>query len=259
VFPKRALTFEQGSAFVQALPTPAKEMVLLGLTTSMCRAELLALRWGRANLTTAATVADGENLPAHCIAIRENYYFKFGTVKTAARERLVGLPKVVVDALQNIKNESKWTEEQDLVFVNPLQRGVPLNSRNLERRVLKPVATALGIGFFSWHTARRTFSSLTAQLSSWSVADRMFSMGHSSAMMTQHYAVADLERRRIGAEDIARLLSAAPALAQGKPEGQGPIPEAQATIELEGRVQDEASEGSSTPIQHQNGSLEDAA
>jgi integrase len=98
VFPKRALTFEQGSALVQALSSPAKEMVLIGITTSMGRAELLGLRWGRVNLTEASIIADGDNLPPHCLAIRENFYFKFGTVKTASRDRLVALPKIVVEA-----------------------------------------------------------------------------------------------------------------------------------------------------------------
>jgi hypothetical protein len=39
----------------------------------------------------------------------------------------------VVEALQRIKDRSEWTEEQDSVFVNPQQRGVSLNCRNLER------------------------------------------------------------------------------------------------------------------------------
>jgi integrase len=251
VFPKRALTFEQGSALVQALPSPAKEMVLIGMTTSMGRAELLGLRWGRVNLTEKSIIADGDNLPPHCLAIRENFYF--GTVKTASRDRLVALPKVVVEALQGIKIQSEWTEEQDLVFVNPQQRGVPLNCRNLERRVLKPIAATLGIGFFSWHTARRTFSSLTSQLSSWSVADRMFSMGHSSAMMTQHYAVSDLQRRRVGVEDMARLL-APPA----SPTAEN-VPEGQVTTKLEGQAPEGPSDPASAPNQHQEGPLENVA
>jgi len=238
---------------VQALPSPAKEMVLIGMTTSMGRAELLGLRWGRVNLTDKSIIADGDSLPPHCLAIRENFYFKFGTVKTAARDRLVALPKVVIEALQGIKDQSEWTEEHDLVFVNPQQRGVPLNCRNLERRVLKPVATALGIGFFSWHTARRTFSSLTSQLSSWSVADRMFSMGHSSAMMTQHYAVSDLQRRRIGVEEMAQLL-APPA----SPEAKNAL-EGHATGELEGQPSEGPSGPVSAPTQHQEGPLENVA
>jgi hypothetical protein len=146
----------------------------------------------------------------------------------------------VVEALQGIKNQSEWTEEQDLVFVNPQQRGVPLNCRNLERRILKPIATELGIGFFSWHTARRTLSSLTSQLSS-SVADRMFSMGHSSAMMTQHYAVSDLQRRRVGVEEMARLL--APPVS---PTAEN-LPEGHVIIEQKVRLQ----RSLQNPLQHQ--------
>jgi len=120
---------------------------------------------------------------------------------------------------------------------------LPLNCRSLERRVQKPIATELGIGFFSWHT----FSSLTSQLTSWSVADRMFSMGHSSAMMTQHYAVSDLQRRRVGVEEMARLL-APPA----SPTAEN-IPEGHVATELEGQAPAEPSDPASAPNQHQRG------
>jgi integrase len=242
VHPKRALTVEQAGALIRALPSPAKEMVLIGITTSMGRSEILALRHGRVNLTESAIIADGESLPGCCLAIRENYYCgKFGTVKTAARERIVPLPQVVVTALRQMKDRAEWVEDHDLVFCSS-ERGVPVNSRNLERRAIKPVATKLGFGWFSWHSARRTFSSLTAQLSSWSVADRMFSMGHSSAMMTQHYAVADVNRRRIGVEDVAKLLTAPPL------EGQASVLEGQV---LEGHASEGPSEVLSALTGHQ--------
>ena len=90
---------------------------------------------------------------------------------------------------------------------------------------------------------------------SWSVADRMFSMGHSSAM-TQHYAVSDLQRRRVGVEEMARLLAPpTPLPPHTTPEGQGSVPEGHVTTELEGRVLEGSSDPVSTPIQHQEGFL----
>ena len=45
-----AMTFEQARALLEALPTPAKEMALLSITTSLNVAEMLALRWRWVNL-----------------------------------------------------------------------------------------------------------------------------------------------------------------------------------------------------------------
>jgi hypothetical protein len=91
--------------------------------------------------------------------------------------------------------------------VNPNKHGEPVNARHLERTAIKPVAKELGFGWFTWHSARPTFSSLSAGRSSWSLKDRIAQMGHSGGgARTGAYAVSPLSRRRIGVEDIANRL-----------------------------------------------------
>ena len=48
---RHSLTFEQAKALLEALPTPAKEMALVAITTSLNVAEMLALRWKWVNLS----------------------------------------------------------------------------------------------------------------------------------------------------------------------------------------------------------------
>jgi integrase len=220
---------------VKAFPTPLKEMMLLSVLTSLNRAELLGLRWGRVNLSNRPVIADGENLPRFALAVRENYYLgQFGSVKCKQRERLVPLASVVIQALQGIKDQCQWTEPGDLVFVGP-RRGKPVDARNLESRVMKPIAKKLGMSWVSWHVFRRTFATLADQ-AQWEIADRIAAMGHSNVKMTMHYTSKDLDRRRASVERLSEQLDGVLI-----PDGRGSRTEGQA----EGMPSKGASAGSS--------------
>jgi hypothetical protein len=82
-------------------------------------AEMAGLVWRRVNLSAEPGTTDGESLPVHRLSVRQNYYAgEFGSVKAESRQRIVPLPMVVIDALQQIKSTSKFTGPDDPVFSN---------------------------------------------------------------------------------------------------------------------------------------------
>ena len=101
--PTNALSFDQGRVLLEALPTPARQMALLSMTTSLNVAEMLGLRWKWVNLTNQAILVCGELLPPYTLGVRENYYRgKFGSVKAKSRRRNVPLSGSVVASLQSL-------------------------------------------------------------------------------------------------------------------------------------------------------------
>lgn len=199
-----SLSFEQGKQVLEGLRAPVREMALLSMTTSLNVAEMLALRWKRVNLTKEAAIVCGEILQPYTVAVRENYYRgKFGSVKAKSRRRDVPLGNSVVAALLSIRGRPRFTGPDDLVFAS--RNGTPLNERNLLRRVIKPVATALGIPWLSWHVFRHTHATLGEQIGM-ALSDRQAQMGHGDVRMTLLYTHSDLDRRRQAIETMSGRL-----------------------------------------------------
>jgi integrase len=201
-----SLTFEQGRKVVGAIPSPAREMALLSMTTSLNVAEMLGLRWKRVNLTEEPVIVGGESLQPYSLAVRENYYRgKFGSVKAKSRRRNVPLSRTVVKALEGLRQKSKHTGPDDLVFSS--RKGTPLNENNLMRRSIKPAARALGMPWLSWHVFRHTHATLGEQIGM-ALSDRQAQMGHGDVRMTLHYTHSDLTRRRAAVEAMSDQLVA---------------------------------------------------
>jgi integrase len=202
--PKRALTLEECRVLLPALATPVREMASLSICTSMNFAEMAGLVWQRVNLTAEAGTADGENLPAYSLAVRQHYFAgEYCSVKSESREHIVPLPMVVVEGLPQIKAASKFTGPDDPVFCN--RTGRPHTIANLNKRTLKPTAESLGMGWVSWHAFRRTHATLMDQANA-AIADRIAQMGHSAFATTLKYTSADIERRRGSVEQISALV-----------------------------------------------------
>jgi len=204
-----SLTFEQGRNVISVIPSPAREMALLSMTTSLNVAEMLGLRWKRVNLTGEPVVVGGEFLQPYTLAVRENYYRgKFGSVKAKSRRRNVPLSSSVVTVLADIQRRSKHTGPDDLVFSS--SKGTPLNENNLMRRLIKPAAELLGMPWLSWHVFRHTHATLGEQIGM-ALSDRQAQMGHRDVGMTLHYTHSDLERRRAAIEAMSdRLIGHTP-------------------------------------------------
>lgn len=125
---RHALTFEQSKALLEKLPTPAREMTLVAITTSLNVAELLALRWKWVNLSDESIIVADEVLPPRTLGVRENFYRgKTGSPKAKSRKRNVPLPAGVVAALSSLRSTSSHAAIDDLVFCT--KAGTPLDER----------------------------------------------------------------------------------------------------------------------------------
>jgi len=193
--PRPTLSYEQARALLAALPAPVRQMAQLSMLTTLNVAEMLGLRWRYVNLEPAPRTVEGEILPAHSIAVRENCYRgEFGTVKSWRRRRNVPLTAGLVEMLAAWRAAARRPSDEELVFAG--RTGRPLNECNLARRHLKPTARkVLGIDWVSWHVFRRS-AATWAEGVHMPLSERMAMLGHSLPEMTLHYSQADIERRR---------------------------------------------------------------
>lgn len=201
--PVRVLSFEELKALLSILKPAARAMVLCASLTSMNVAEICGLRWKRVNLTSEPVIMDGESLPPHSIAVREQWRSgAYGTVKAAARRRNLPLPKLLVEALQGVKilatvNISAAVSGELPVFPG---RNGPLDQGAMLKRQVRPAGATIGAPGLGWHDLRRTFATLADQLGM-TPGERQALMGHSRASQTMAYthtpsdqALAALER-----------------------------------------------------------------
>ncbi len=130
-----------------------------------------------------------------------------GSLKTGHRQRLVPLPKILVEQLKALLEQSKWTGPDDPVFAGG--KGKPVWADNLAKREVKPIAQALGMPWLSWHVLRHTCATLTKSVGMMDI-DRRVLMGHAERDMTDHYTHEDWERMRAGVELVAAEVTKAP-------------------------------------------------
>jgi integrase len=150
---RRALTIDQAKAVLNEFKSPYREMALVSMTTSMNLAEICGLKWKCVNLSSEPLVWDGELIPPHALAVRESFYEgTFGPPKTANRRRFVALPQVAVQALQKLKNTTRFPDPNDVVFVS--RNGTPKRASNLRYAIIKPIGKRLGIPWLNWHAFR---------------------------------------------------------------------------------------------------------
>ena len=198
-------------ATLAALKSPAQELVLFAILTSMNIAEICGLQWKRINLSEQFTTVDGESLPPLTIAVRRQWYRgEYGSVKAKSRRRNLPIPIVLRGALVKMKERAQRTRPDDPVFAG--RTGKPLDEHNLARRHLKPIGKTLGMPWLSWHCFRRTHTSLANELGM-AFTDRMAMMGHSEARMTALYTADDLARRRTVLDLMGARLVPAPEVA----------------------------------------------
>ena len=141
------LTMEQVRRLIAASEEPVHTIVLLAAMTGLRIGEILALRWGRVNLT-AGTLRVEETC----------YHGHFGTPKTRASRRELPLPSAVVQALLAHFSRSSDKSGEALVFCT--SRGTPLASNNLRKRQLHPACVRAELAPITWHTLRHTHGTL---------------------------------------------------------------------------------------------------
>ncbi len=179
----RVLSFDELKALLAILKPHARAMVLCASMTSMNIAEVCGMRWKRVNLADEPVIVDGESLPGHSAAVREQWYkAAFGTVKAKSRRRNVPLPSLLVEALRAVQPDSFGPD--DVVFAG--REGKPRDQSAMLKRQVKPAAAKIGAPTLGWHDLRRTFATLADQLGM-SMGERQALMGHARAAQTMAY------------------------------------------------------------------------
>ncbi len=131
-------------------------------------AEVCGLRWKRLNLGLDPVIVDGESIPGHSAAVREQWYMRqWGSVKghagrASARRRIVPLPALLVEALEALRTSSKFIGVDDAVFAG--ESGQPVDQQAVLRRQVRKVAAAFGVPNLGWHDLRRTFETLADEI-----------------------------------------------------------------------------------------------
>ncbi len=216
-----SLTFEQVWALAERQPPRDRALVLFLAITGPRIGEALGLRWGRLNLTGELVSYEGEVAPSRSALIVENYVEgEYGTVKRAASNRILPLPRLLLEALTAHRDSARPTAPDDPVFAG---RGAAPLSADAALVRIKKAAAGLGLPrAWSWHWLRHTATSLADQCDM-TITERQRGLGHSSASMTMRYSHSDLERVRAGLERVANRMERGRGgdLLEFRPEGGG--------------------------------------
>ncbi|MGA8029049.1 MAG: site-specific integrase [Bryobacteraceae bacterium] len=204
VSPERyAYSLDEAREVLRRLHSPIREMVFLSSTTSLNVAELCGLRRKRLNLTDQTIYSAGEAIPPLSALVRENYYRnRWGTVKSKARRRTVGLPDHVAGLLSKLLESSPFNKADDPVFT--CKTGAPVDAHNTNSRIFRKISKELKIPV-TWHIFRHSAATFMEALGM-PLSDREKLMGHARSSMTQHYTHSDVERRRKAQNELAELL-----------------------------------------------------
>jgi integrase len=145
--PHRFLSLEDVRGLLENSNEPVRTIVLLAVMTGLRIGEILALRWGRINLS------------AGTLRVEETCYKgNFGTPKTRASRRELPLAPVVVQALRAHHIRCRNSADDALVFAT--RQGAPLDAKNLRRRQLHSASQQAGLGLIDWHSLRHTHGTL---------------------------------------------------------------------------------------------------
>jgi hypothetical protein len=96
------------------------------------------------NLGLNPVIVEGESIPAHHVAVREQWYRpEFGTVKAKARRRNVPMGRRLVEALCLLRSTATLRGPEDVVF--SCRAGRPVDAGAMLKRQLRKAAAGIGV------------------------------------------------------------------------------------------------------------------
>jgi integrase len=145
------LTEEELQALIPQLSARDRVLVLLDACTGLRVGELLGLKWSD---------VDFENGQLHVTRSVVNQVV--GECKTEASQKPVPLDSFLAQELLTWRSRCPYNQNDDWVFASPLTKGrQPYWPENLMKRGIRSAAKRAEIvKHISWHTFRRTFSTL---------------------------------------------------------------------------------------------------
>lgn len=143
----RVLTAEQIRLLLEQLSQPYHTMVLIAACLGLRVSEIMGLQWGD---------FDWENFSV--MVRRSVVHGRVGDTKTEASFRPLPVDTRLMAPLQELRNRSSYTNQEDFVFANAIGR--PRWQESILHRQLKPAAVRAGVGKIGWHTFRHTYSTM---------------------------------------------------------------------------------------------------
>src|SRR5258708_8975699 len=122
-------------------------MVLIAGCLGLRVSEIMGRQWGG---------FDWENFSV--MVQRGVVHGRVGDTKTEASFRPLRIDTRLIAPLQELRNRSSYTKQEDFVFAN--DTGRPRWQESILHRQLKPAAVRAGIGKIGWHTFRHTYSTM---------------------------------------------------------------------------------------------------
>ena len=144
----RSLTVEEFQTFVQHLSEPFRTIALVCVCLGLRISECLALRW-----------ADVDWLGSTLAVERGIVRGAVDDVKTAGSHAHVSIDRELLRVLQQWKQSSQFSADEDWIFASPCKLGnLPWSYPHI-LRVFHKAATAAGVGDVATHTMRHSYRS----------------------------------------------------------------------------------------------------
>jgi len=102
--PAHALDVNPARALLEVLDSPAREMSMTAVLTSMNVAEIRGLIWKYLNLTDSRIVVDGEAIPPFSLLVTQQWRLgEYTSLKETARARTLPIPAALVVVFGQMK------------------------------------------------------------------------------------------------------------------------------------------------------------
>ena len=115
--PNHALSFSQATTLLEALASPAREMALCSMLTSMNVAEICGLLWKDINLSNEWVVSDGDAIQPMTLLVRQQWRLgEYTSLKEKPRERPIPIARALAEAFAKLNSRGRFVGPDDPVF-----------------------------------------------------------------------------------------------------------------------------------------------
>lgn len=156
------LTMPQAKGVLRLMGHPEREMALLTISTGMNLLEISALQWKDVNLTGMPVRSEGSTISPRSVVIRKQWHANGTATAQTARECELKLPKLLVEALFQLKRSRYVDDPNGLVFST--REGIPIRSLDVCNHELKRIGRELDIPWLSWQVLRRAHDTFLSDL-----------------------------------------------------------------------------------------------
>ena len=157
------LTFEQTSAILQHLKSPAREIALFAITTGMSLVEICNLRWKHVNLTDSERLVEGESVPPLTLTVRNSWNLdNVGNSRSGSRNRIIEIREPLFSTLRELIRRNPSPQGDSPVLIS--NKKGPILPSSIRISYLKQVGRSLGLPWLTWQVLRRARSSFVAEV-----------------------------------------------------------------------------------------------